>query len=142
MSAPENAGSIRNVTESPDPDKRGSNLERYRIFVLCECPRCGGLGKAELPRRIDDDVTPVGRCPECRGEGRVRQEIATCPSPEALGVALVTLGREGEFEDCPIGILDSEGEVGQKWLVRPWTPSARNVTDAARTLAKSRGGRS
>jgi hypothetical protein len=56
--------------------------------------------------------------------------VASCADPEALGVALVTLGREGEFEDCPIGLLDTEGEVVQKWLVRPWLPSTRNVSDA------------
>jgi hypothetical protein len=81
------------------------------------------------------------RCSDCRGEGRVRQELATCATPEAVGVAIVTLAREGEFEDCPLGLLDSEaGEestVG-KWLVRPWLPSARNVSDAGRTLAKSK----
>jgi hypothetical protein len=78
------------------------------------------------------------RCLDCRGEGRIRQEVATCETPEAVGVALVTLAREGEFEECPIGLLDRGGEVGQKWLVRPWLPSARNVSDAGRTLAKSK----
>ncbi len=49
----------------------------------------------------------------------------------------MTLAREGEFEECPFGLLDSEGETGQKWLIRPWLPSARNVHEAAVTLAKS-----
>jgi hypothetical protein len=55
-----------------------------------------------------------------------------------LTVAIVTLAREGEWDECPFGLLDSEGEKGKKWLIRPWLPSARNVTDAARTLAKSK----
>lgn len=111
------------------------NPERYRLFRLCDCTACGGSGKA-----ADRPRDPV-RCPECRGEGRVRQEIATCASPEAVGVAIVTLAREGEWHECPIGLIDSEaGEestVG-KWLLRPWSPSARNVHDAAVTLAKSK----
>lgn len=110
------------------------------------------------------------RCPNCRGEGRFRQEIATCESPEAVGVALVTLAREGEWDECPFGLLDrmpecpkcegsgrsplfplpQHGHVdcgvckgsGVKptgtWLLNPWTPSARNVTDAARVLARSK----
>ena len=114
----------RHVTAEPD------NPERFRLFRLCDCPTCGGVGK--------DPYGELGRCTECRGEGRVRQEIATCATAEAVGVALVTLAREGEFEECPIGLLDSEGETGQKWLIRPWLPSARNVSDAGRVLAKSK----
>jgi hypothetical protein len=52
-----------------------------------------------------------------------------------LGETIVTLAAEGEFEDCPIGIL----EDGGGWLVKPWLPSPRNVADAARVLAKSKG---
>jgi hypothetical protein len=109
------------------------NLERYRIFVLCECETCQGRGRLVIIER-----RPLQRCPDCRGEGRTRQEVATCGTPEALGVAIVTLGREGEFDDCPVGVLDSEGETGRKWLVSPWLPSPRNVSDAGRVLAKSR----
>lgn len=105
-----------------------------------------------------------GRCLDCRGEGRIRQEVATCESPEAVGVALVTLAREGEWDECPFGLLDRmppcarcDGRgylppnsrecrtcqgTGDKpsgtWLISPWLPSARNVTDAARTLARSK----
>lgn len=108
--------------------------ERFSLYRLCECPQCGGTGK-------DKEWIPAvqsSRCDRCRGEGRERQEIATAGTPEAVGVALVTLAREGEFEECPLGLLDREGEVGQKWLIRPWMPSARNVRDAARTLARSK----
>lgn len=112
---------------TPEPE----NPERFRLFRLCDCTTCGGRGR-------DPESDFRDRCPDCRGEGRVRQELATCASAEAVGVAIVTLAREGEFEECPLGLLDSEGEKGKKWLVLPWTPSARNVTDAARTLAKSK----
>ncbi len=125
----------RNVTGNP---------ERFRLFRLCDCPTCGGSGKA-LVRVVDTihkgeplTVDVPKRCSECRGEGRILQEVATCATPEAVGVAIVTLAREGEFEECPIGLLDSEGEVGAKWLIRPWLPSARNVSDAGRTLARSK----
>jgi hypothetical protein len=75
------------------------------------------------------------RCKECRGEGRVRERVAECDSPQDVGVALITLGREGEWSECPFGLLDTQGETGQKWLVSPWLPSARNISDAGRTLA-------
>ena len=112
----------RNVTaEERDP------RERYSLYRLCDCIACQGSGKA----------IPVGKCTFCRGEGKQRQELATCESPEAVGVALVTLAREGEFEECPIGLLDREGEKGKKWLILPWLPCARNVTDAARSWRRA-----
>lgn len=116
------------------------NPERFRLFRLCDCPICGGKGKVPTHEGYGDNTWI--KCQDidggCRGEGRIRQELATCATPEAVGVAIVTLAREGEWEDCPFGLLDSEGETGQKWLISPWLPSARNVTDAARTLARSK----
>ena len=74
----------------------------------------------------------------CDGELEI---VATCGTPEAVGVALVTLAREGEFDKCPIGVMDRP--AGQKtgtWLVRPWLPfpTPKNASDAGRTLAKAR----
>jgi hypothetical protein len=121
--------------------------ERYRLYRLCECTTCSATGKVSgltETQTLGIAVTTVtypqftSRCPDCRGEGRTRELVATATDPESLGVALVTLGREGEWTDCPIGILDTEGATGQKWLVRPWQPSPRNVSDAARVLAKSK----
>lgn len=74
----------------------------------------------------------------CRDHEGLLTLIATAGSPEAVGVAIVTLGREQEFEDCALGILDTMGEVGSKWVLRPWEASARNVSIAGRTLAKSK----
>jgi hypothetical protein len=96
----------RHVTPEPNP-------ERFRLFRLCDCPTCEGSGKAGFRERGGKWVE-VRRCLDCRGEGRVRQELATCATPEAVGVALVTLAREGEWEECPLGLLDSEGEKGHK----------------------------
>lgn len=119
----------RHVTAEPDPP------ERYHLYRLCECTTCGGTGKD--PDWTKDDRVSA-RCQDCRGEGRTRDLVATAGSPEAVGVAIVTLAREGEFTECPFGLLDSMGETGQKWLILPYGPSARNISDAGRTLAKAR----
>lgn len=113
----------------PERDPR----DRFSLYRLCDCTSCAGSGKEARPEwGVPSSHLP--RCPDCRGEGRIRQEVATCQTPEAVGVALVTLGREGEFEKCPFGLLDREGEKGKKWLVLPWLPSARNVRDAAKLM--------
>jgi hypothetical protein len=128
----------RYVTDDLEPGE-----ERYRLYRLCECAACDGFGKErirmnDLPNSNYPDGYLYGstgeRCPDCRGEGRTRELVATATDPESLGVALVTLGREGEWKDCPIGILDTQGATGEKWLVRPWLPSARNTSQAGRVL--------
>src|SRR5262245_45654850 len=87
---------------------RGDPKNRYRIYRLCP-----GETEPEL--------------------------VATCETEGAVGVALCTLGREGEFDvvpegsDCPVGVLDTMGEE-RKWLIRPWGPSPRQVSDAGRML--------
>lgn len=106
-----------------DYSGRNDEGQRFKIYRLCDCVTCEAT-------RLVDGV----RCPECRGEGKVRELIATCGTEEALGIAVVTLGREGEFEGCALGILDVLGEVGQKWVLRPWLPSPRNRSDAGRVL--------
>ncbi len=125
----------------PEAEMEGSE-ERFRLFRLCPCENCDGTGKTEVsmftPAR--PSLVKIVRCKVCRGEGRELVEVATCGSPEAVGVALVTLGREGEWKDCPVGLLDSEGEKGQKWLVLPWdrSPSARNISAAGKVLRSAR----
>lgn len=110
---------------------RGDPDQRFRIYRLCACDACNGTAR-------DKDNPRDNRCPVCRGEGRQRELIATAASPSAVGVALVALGREGTFEECPVGVLDTEGEPGQKWIIRPWLPSPRNVSDAGRVLGSAR----
>jgi hypothetical protein len=115
---------------NPTPPSVEMEEERYKLYRLCECGECAGKGKAD----------GGGRCVSCRGEGRILDLVATATDAESAGVAIVTLGREGEWEGCQFGLLDSEGAKNHKWIVLPWTqsPTARNVSDAARVLARSK----
>lgn len=124
----------RTGEQSPD--------QRFKLYRLCECPACRGTGKTKKKssRHVvegDPTYTQPKRCPDCRGEGKIRDLVATC-SEGALGDTIIRLGREGEFTDCPFGLLDTMGEPDQKWLIKPWLPSARNVSDAGRTLSHAR----
>lgn len=69
------------------------------------------------------------------------QLLVTCGCEEAVGVALCTLGREGEFDfengDCAHGCLDTFGEPGKRWLWRPWLASPKNVSDAGKVLRRA-----
>lgn len=64
--------------------------------------------------------------------------MATCATEEAVGATLCQLGREDEWENCAVGILDQEGEPGKRWLMRPWLPSPGNVSIAAKVLGSAR----
>lgn len=50
--------------------------------------------------------------------------VATCPDPESVGRALVTMGREGQLSRVCIGILDTHGqdEEAGEWLINPFDP--------------------
>ena len=48
--------------------------------------------------------------------------IAAAPTPEALGVALVTMGEEGEFDGKLVGVMDRPTDEPGRWLVKPWCP--------------------
>ena len=77
----------------------------------------------------------------CPGETEP-ELLGCCPTEAAVGVALCTWAREGEFDhengDCSHGCLDTFGEPGQRWLWRPWLASPKNVADAARVLRTQR----
>lgn len=109
--------------------------QKYFLYRLCICGTCSGVGRIARATADGQTERSPDRCPDCRGEGRTLDLVATCGTPEAVGAALVRLAREGEFDECPLGILDTRPEPGErKWLVSPWLPSPRNVTDAARLL--------
>lgn len=114
---------------------RGKIQDRFRIYRLCECDRCEGEGRVAVTHSKDR-----ARCGECRGEGRTLQVLATTDSEQGVCVTLGTLALEGEFIDCPLGLLDTQGEVGSKWLITPWVASPRTVSDAARVLGSARKG--
>ena len=111
----------------------GPGEQRYELYRLCECPTCEGSGKIK--------PEPLTRCPECRGEGKVRENVAGADTELGLAQAILQNGREGAWEGCPFGLLDRLGEPGQKWLVLPWLPSTRNVSDAGKVLAQHRHGK-
>ncbi len=123
--------SLADLKSTPSEPEMEADPERFRLYRLCPCSECNTTGRVL-------GMSVHKRCPSCRGEGRTLDLVATCPSPEAVGVALVTLGREGEWHECPVGVLDSAGAKNEKWIVSPWLPSARNVSDAGRTLARSK----
>ncbi len=113
------------------PQSEMEGPEDYRLYRLCPCGECNTTGRVL-------GMSVHKRCPSCRGEGRNLELVATCGTKEAVGVALVTLTEEGEFDECPFGLMHRpEGEKG-RWLLKPWLPSARNVSDAGRTLARSK----
>lgn len=124
--------------KNTDPTPSDPKMEgRYRIYRLCLCGDCGGTGK-DAWHSTHPSEKPGGRCKGCRGEGRSLEVVATATDPESVGVALITLAAEGEFDECPIGIMDRpEGQTG-RWLVRPWLPSPRNLSDAGRVLQTAR----
>lgn len=130
----------RGPTPCVDPDHSGHGdpAQRYRLYRLCACQECSGYGRQTVPSGTLSTGHTSVRCNGCRGEGSSLDLVATCGTPEAVGVALITLAREDELDGCPIGILDDMGETGQKWLVKPWLASPRNVRDAGRLLQKQR----
>ncbi len=138
MSASRNADGWESDARSPDltPPSVEMEEERFKLYRLCECGDCQATGRVRDERNPSKFV----RCKVCRGEGRILDLVATATDPESAGVAIVTLGREGEWEGCQFGLLDSEGAKNHKWIVLPWTqsPTARNVSDAARVLARSK----
>lgn len=144
---------------------RGDPKQRYCLYRLCVCDECFGLGKYSATLAKPDPFGRTKRegtrCESCRGEGRQLQEVATCATEAAVGLTLVTNAREGMWEECPAGLLDrmpdcpmcersgrdDEGHAcpackgtGIKptgdWLLLPWLPSARNISDAGRQLSK------
>lgn len=52
------------------------------------------------------------------------QEVAETPTKEGVGTALVTLGEEGEFEGCTVGVMHKPfDDKPGVWIANPFPPS-------------------
>ena len=49
--------------------------------------------------------------------------LATCETEADVGVAICNMAREGQLMGSSVGILDTMGEKGQRWLVNPYDPA-------------------
>lgn len=49
--------------------------------------------------------------------------LATVENEQAVGTAICEMAREGQLMDAAVGILDTQGERGQRWLVNPYAPA-------------------
>ena len=79
-------------------------------------PEVEGLVRDDIPR------TPEHRFRIYRMVYDKLDLVATASTPEFVGVALVTLGREGEFDHSCAGVLDTHGtdEVQGSWVLNPF----------------------
>lgn len=107
------------------PGKTGSLGHRYRIL--------NPPPASELARLIDplfEDGLPRHEIPRDEMHRyriyRMKLDeidlIATASNPEDLGIAIITLGLEGEFSGTCIGILDTHGSDSEpgSWVLNPW----------------------
>lgn len=119
---------------------RPSNLERHRRAQHLPRGRKTTYGHRFTPpaipirvgkerdRRYDEHI------PRGEGDHRFRiyrlrtgelQVVASAPLPEDMGVALVILHSENEFDiDDSVGVLDTLVDPGH-WIVNPWTLGRR-----------------
>lgn len=72
-----------------------------------------------------------------RGAQGVPELVATTDSKEGVGTALVTLGGEGEFEGCTVGVMHRPEEETGVWLVNPWPATGSNPKRLTVTIASS-----
>ncbi len=123
-------------SSKPTPPSVEMEDAPYRIYRLCACGFCNGTGKIQS----HPELKSIGatRCKTCRGEGKNLSLLATATDAASVGVALVTLAEEDEFDGCPMGLMfRPEGQPG-KWLVKPWPASPRNISDAGKLLRSAR----
>lgn len=109
------------------PHRKGASAYRYTWIGAPGIPEVEDDGFTLSP----DDWAP--RTPEQRyriyrvSADALLELVATVGSPEAVGVALVTLGEEGEFPagTC-VGIGDTRGTPDQPmvWVLNPFNPRA------------------
>lgn len=113
------------------PDCRGEGRIRQEV-ATAETPEAVGVALVTLARESEWEECPFGlldrepSCERCGGSGQepFNDDIDSSQNPWVK----VTC------DECEGSGVKASGT----WLVLPWTPSARNVTDAARTLARSK----
>src|SRR3990172_6338070 len=74
-------------------------------------------------------------------DGGEPELVATAATPGAVGLALVTLGREGEFDDQAVGVLDALADPEKatgSWVLTPWCAAPRELSAAGRVLRTGR----
>lgn len=110
------------------PGKTGPTAHRYRLLNppsqaelarLIDLPPRDGLPREDVPRNKEHRY---------RIYRMIYDEldlVATATTPEDVGVALITLGSEGEFEHSCAGILDTHGTEASKgtWVLNPFDTS-------------------
>lgn len=102
------------------PGKQGAAAHRYRWLNIPDEYRA-----REQPPAMADPGIPNSPATRYRIYSRVYDDlrcIAAAPTPEALGVALVTMGEEGEFDGKLVGVMDRPGDEPGTWIVKPWCP--------------------
>lgn len=107
------------------PGKQGSLGHRYRLIAGPPIPRAEAYdsldsrlvvpGDSHAPRDL------FNRYRLYRMKYDALELVATAASAEDVGVALVTLGAEGEFFGTCVGILDTHGnEEDGTWVLNPF----------------------
>lgn len=64
--------------------------------------------------------------------------LATCKTAEDVGKAICEMAEEGQFLDSALGLLDTAGEEGRRWLIKPWLPGPATLPEAGRILRLGR----
>lgn len=103
---------------------KGTGAGAYR-YTWLDAPPASSNGAEQLTITTDE-IAP--RRPEERYRlfrvmnGGPPEIVATVATPEEIGPALLLLGREGEFDDYCLGIMDTFGDPSRKgeWVILPY----------------------
>jgi hypothetical protein len=109
------------------PEKTGSLGHKYRLLNPPSQTELATLVDLPLPddweeRRAEVPRDETHRYRIYRMVYDVLDLLATATTAEDVGVALVTLGLEGEFDHSCVGLLDTRGTDAEKgvWVLNPW----------------------
>lgn len=109
------------VIEHQRLPKHGTLGHRYR---LVDGPEIPATPEEERPTLDRDSVprTPEHRFRIYRQRYDELELVGTAPSEQALGSVLINLGKQGQFAESCVGLLDTYGtdEVPGTWIISPW----------------------